>query len=602
MNLRYYQSDAKAAIYAYLRDRDGNPCCVIPTGGGKTPLMASICHDAVVAWQSRVMIVSHSKELIEQTRDKLVQVDAQLPVGIYSAGLGARDTRYPVTVAGIQSVYKRGEEFGAKDLLIVDEAHMIPFDDDGMYRQLIATMLVVNPKLRIIGLTATAYRMKGGLICGPENVLNEICYEVGVRELIAGGFLSPLRTKRAAATASMEGVHVRGGEFVAAEVEERFGDVVTDAVAEIARLTKDRKSVLIFAAGVKHGQRVTDLLAKAQPRPVEFIDAATLHREAIIERFKSGATPYLVNVNVLTTGFDATNVDCVAILRATMSPGLWVQMVGRGSRVHPGKVDCLVLDFGGNAERHGPIDEVHKRQVAKSLGKGSGAAVMKKCPSCNELVAGGFEVCPDCGYVFGDRGGERDRHADTASDKEIVGGVPVRERYELDYSGNAPPVTYELWRKRGDENAPPTLRVSYWVNLKDRFSEWICFGHAPGSFPRRKAEEWWRDRSNDPCPASTEDAMQLVDSLSMPIAITVETKPGDKWPRVVGYELSKPDPEPGALFAGVGPCVACNSEDESWTRRLGRNGWEECCAWCGEFRRSLSPEEAATHVEDEVPF
>jgi DNA repair protein RadD len=186
------------AVYEFLRTRDGNPCVVIPTAGGKTPILATICRDAVQMWTGRVLILAHVKELLEQAAEKLQLVAPDLPVGIYSAGLKRRDLGYAVTIAGIQSIYQKACAVGAVDLIIVDEAHLIPPDGEGMYRQFLAEMRVINPHVRVIGLTATPFRMKSGSICAPEHVLNEVCYEVGVRELIVQRYLCSPCTRSAA--------------------------------------------------------------------------------------------------------------------------------------------------------------------------------------------------------------------------------------------------------------------------------------------------------------------------------------------------------------------------------------------------------------------
>src|SRR5690606_3796492 len=187
--------------------------------GGKTPIMATICKDAVGHWNGRVLILAHVKELLEQTADKLRAVCPEVEFGIYSAGLKRRDTSHSVIVAGIQSVYKRACELDRFDLVLVDEAHLIPLEGEGMYRQFLADAKVINPELRIIGFTATPFRLKTGPICTPEGFLNHICYEVGVRELIVGGYLCPLITKAGINKADFERLHVRAGEFVADEME-----------------------------------------------------------------------------------------------------------------------------------------------------------------------------------------------------------------------------------------------------------------------------------------------------------------------------------------------------------------------------------------------
>jgi DNA repair protein RadD len=178
LELRPYQKEAIDAVYRHLREHEDNPCVVIPTAGGKTPILATICKDAVSKWRGRVLIVAHVKELLEQAVDKLNQVAPELglQIGIYSAGLKSHDTDEPIIVAGIQSIYKRAKKLGHFDLAIIDEVHCIPPDGDGMYRTLLTGLKETNPILRIIGLTATPYRMASGDICAPENILNTVCY------------------------------------------------------------------------------------------------------------------------------------------------------------------------------------------------------------------------------------------------------------------------------------------------------------------------------------------------------------------------------------------------------------------------------------------
>ena len=221
ISLRPYQGEAVAAVYQHLRQRGDNPCVVIPTAGGKTPVMSTICCDAVEKWGGRVLVLAHVKELLQQTAKTLRQVAPNLDVGIYSAGLNSRDTDHAIIVAGIQSVYRRAGELDAFDLVMVDEAHLIPPSGEGMYQQFLAEAKVVNPNVRFIGLTATPYRMSSGIICGPEGekLLNHICYEVGVKELIAQGYLCPLRSRAGKVKANLDNLHIRGGEFIASEVE-----------------------------------------------------------------------------------------------------------------------------------------------------------------------------------------------------------------------------------------------------------------------------------------------------------------------------------------------------------------------------------------------
>ena len=387
MTLRPYQEAAVAAVYHHLRTFNDNPCVVLPTGTGKSLVLGRIAADAVTLWNGCVLILAHVKELLEQNAEKTRRICPGIEIGLYSAGLNRRDTHTPVLVAGIQSVYQRACELGPFDLIIIDEAHLVPAEGEGMYRTFFEDARVVNPNVRAIGLTATPYRLKGGEICRPENILNRVCYEAGLREMIVQGYLCNLRSRGGRAKADLSSVRVRGGEFVASEMEVAMDQhgLVRSACGEIVELTRDRKSILIFTAGVAHCKHVAAEITRISKIECGIVTAETPapERAEIIARFKGETVAdglfdskpplkYLANVNVLTTGFDATNVDCIVLLRPTMSTGLYVQMIGRGTRLHPGKEDCLVLDYGGNVLRHGPVDAA--RVPSQSSGEGKAPA------------------------------------------------------------------------------------------------------------------------------------------------------------------------------------------------------------------------------------
>ena len=548
MQLRPYQRECVDAVYQHLRQRDDNPCVVIPTAGGKTPVMASICKDAVGLWDGRVLILAHVKELLEQTTDKLTQVCPEVKFGIYSAGLKRRDTEHSVIVAGIQSVYKKACELGAFNLIIVDEAHLIPPEGEGMYRTFLADTKVINPEVRVIGLTATPFRLKSGIICAPDNILNAVCYEVGVRELIRDGFLCPLVTKAGKEKADVDQLHVRAGEFIAGEVEDLMDQdrLVTAACAEIVALAHDRRSCLVFASGVKHGQHVARVLGEMSGQECGFVcgETPTAQRDELLERFRNGDLRYLANVNVLTTGFDAPNIDCVALLRPTMSPGLFYQMCGRGFRLHPGKANCLVLDFGGNVLRHGPVDHIRVREMA---GNGNGEAPAKECPECQSVIAAGYAVCPDCGYQFPPP--DRQRHDAKASEAGILSGQVTDTEYEVQ------DVTYSVHTKRGaPEDAPRTFRVDYRLGLTHWQSEFVCFEH--DGYARQKAAAWWRQRSPDPVPETAQRAVEIAEGggLAHTEKITVRSIVGERYDRIVRYKLGPmPDPIHAGEFAPYDP-------------------------------------------------
>jgi len=566
LELRPYQQEAVEAIYRHLRERDDHPCVVIPTGGGKTPVMATVCRDAVARWKGRVLILAHVKALLEQTKDKLgvVAPEMWMRTGVYSAGLKTRDTEHPIIIAGIQSVYKRACEFDSFDLIVIDEAHMIPPDGEGMYRTFLEEARKVNPNLRVIGLTATPFRMKSGMICAQENVLNHVCYEIGVKELIVQGYLCPLITKASREKIDTSGLHVRAGEFVASEVETLMDthERVESACHEIVELTHNRRAVLIFASGVNHGQHIAEVLHDTFGASVGAVFGETPddERDRVLLDFKSGNLKYLVNVNVLTMGFDAPNIDCVAMVRPTYSPGLYYQMVGRGFRLNEGKENCLVLDFGKNVLRHGPVDAIRITDGNGRVG-GGGESPAKECPECRSLIAMAYTVCPDCGHEFEPR--KKSKHDVTATSMDILSGKVTTTEYEVQE------VTYAVHHKRGaPEDVPRTMRVQYRIGFHHYQSEWICFEHT--GWARLKAESWWRKRSNALVPETAEEAVMLANegALCQTKAITVRSVAGKEYDGIIGYELeAKPawrepgwdeeeEVDPGYAYVNEGKSVS----------------------------------------------
>ena len=513
-------------------------------------VISQLCRDAVEHWNGRVLVLAHVKELLEQSAETLRKMAPDLDVGVYSAGLRSRDTDHPVIVAGIQSVYRRACDLDAFDLILVDEAHLLPPDGEGMYQQFLADSKLINPNVRLIGLTATPYRLKSGMLCDPNSLLNHVCFEIGVKELIVQGYLCPLKTKSGRKKAEYGGLHIRGGEFIGSEVEALMDtdELVGAACREIATATRDRKAVLIFASSVAHAEHVRETLSDIVGAECGLItgDTPTGVRDELINRFrgKQVATnlfgdlkpplKYLVNVNVLTTGFDAPNVDCVVLLRPTASPGLFYQMVGRGFRLHPDKDDCLVLDYGDNILRHGPVDTI---QIAERKSN-NGTAPAKECPECQTVVHAAYTSCPDCGFEFPPP--ERNKHNPQASSAGILSGEFADTEYEVQ------DVKYSVHAKRdAPDDAPRSLRVDYRLGLNHWQSEWVCIEHS--GFARRKAVAWWRQRSPDPVPDTAQRAVEVAEAggVASPIQITVRSESGQRFDRILDVVLGEmPEPVP----------------------------------------------------------
>ena len=474
MKLRDYQQRAIDQLYDWFRaGHAGHPCLVLPTGSGKSHLVAALCKDAIQNWpDTRVLMLTHVRELIEQNSEKMRQHWPNAPMGIYSAGLRKRQLDEPITFAGIQSVRSRADEIGHVDLVLVDECHLINHKAEGGYRQLLADLSAINPALRVIGLTATPYRLGHGLITDGEALFDALLEPVTIEELIYKDYLAPLRSKLTSKRLSADGVKKRGGEYIEKDLQ---AAVDTDehnqaVVDEVIRLAGDRKAWLFFCAGVEHSHHIADELRK-RGIVAETVTGKTplAERADILARFKSGEIRALTNANVLTTGFDYPDIDLIAMLRPTMSPGLYAQMAGRGLRPKSHTDHCLVLDFAGVVEQHGPITAV--RPPSKKSDE-PGDVPVKVCPECDELVHLSARECPACGHQFPER---------KPPDLEL------RDDDIMGLEGTEMAVTGWQWRKHTSRTSgKDMLAVTYYGALSDKpITEYFPVTH--GGYAGQKA-------------------------------------------------------------------------------------------------------------------
>jgi DNA repair protein RadD len=402
MMLRDYQQRTIEQLYAWFEaGNEGNPCLVLPTGSGKSHIVAALCKDALQQWpETRVLMLTHVKELIEQNAEKMRLHWPGAPMGIYSASIGKKQLGEPITFAGIQSVRTKSKDLGHIDLVLIDECHLVNHKEEGGYRTLLAELHEINPSMRVVGLTATPYRLGHGLITDKPALFDDLIEPVSIEELIRKGHLSKLRSKLTTSQLDVEGVHKRGGEYIEAELQAAVNTDANNmaAVQEVMRLAGDRKAWLFFCAGVKHAQAVAETL-NAYGVGAACITGETpkAERELLLKQYKAGQIKALTNANVLTTGFDYPDIDLIAMLRPTMSASLYVQMAGRGLRPKSHTDHCLVLDFAGVVSTHGPITNV---QPPKKGGSGNVEAPVKVCEACNELCPISALKCPACGNPF----------------------------------------------------------------------------------------------------------------------------------------------------------------------------------------------------------
>jgi DNA repair protein RadD len=471
MQLRPYQRDSISALQSYWAGGGGNGLVVIPTGGGKSIIIATLVRELLQSYPSlRIGMVTHSKELISQNFLELMRYWPQAPAGIYSAGIGRRDTRSQILFAGIQSVWNKVDQLGAFDLLLVDEAHLISRNTDTTYGKFIARLKDETPDMRIAGFTASPFRLDSGrLDRGTDKLFDKIVYEANVIDLIEAGYLSPLISKATTTRFDLTGVGKRGGEYIAGALEIAVDKdwITRAAVNEMVQYGVDRKAWMAFCAGVSHCEHVRDEI-RSHGVSCEMVTGETPNgeRDRIIRDFREGRIRCLTSVGVLTTGFNVPSVDLLAMLRPTQSAGLYLQTVGRAFRTAPGKENALILDYAGNVKRHGPVDTI---EVSGSKAKDADAdkrVLAKECPVCATLVALNAKSCPTCSHLWPEKEGPP-KHEATADAVSSIMSKGAPAWIEVDA------VRYYVHRKDG---SPDSMRAEYQCGMTVH-KEWICFNH-----------------------------------------------------------------------------------------------------------------------------
>jgi len=505
---------------------NGNPVVVAPTGSGKSMMIAMLMHDAVTQWPgTRVLCMADVKELIEQDASAYAVVaessGKRVPFGIFSASVGRRESDFDITFAQIQSAYRTPERFGRVDFVCIDEAHMVNPKRVGMYRDFLAVLHAVNPSLKVVGYTATPYRMGAGYIWtrGKDAIFGGIAFEVKIDDLIAQGYLVPpvgFAGKVEADCARIE--HSSTGEFKEESATVEFSRITADAVSDAASRLRDRTSVMVFACSVAHAVQIAETLRSSGEHSVAVVTGEThkAEREAVVARVKSGECRWIVNCGVFTKGFDAKNIDAVVLLRATESAALYVQMVGRGLRPCDGKQDCIVLDYGQNIVRHGPINAVRPKQKRSSSEPSQ--ALAKACQQCSALIAIGARECPYCKAV-------QPVNERTPKHDVTPSNVPILATASVEWKG----VMAQRVSLHGSSHSGvvKSVRVDYQIAPAMWVSEWVCPNHQ--GYARSKAAAWMEARGYGLMPA--EDAA----NVQWPAPQRIKVKFGGKFPEVLDY-------------------------------------------------------------------
>ncbi|MBY8148557.1 DEAD/DEAH box helicase [Vibrio fluvialis] len=420
--LRPYQADSVKAVIHYFRQHSTPAVIVLPTGAGKSLVIAELARLA----KGRVLVLAHVKELVEQNHAKYEGYG--LKGAIFSAGLGRKETDQQVVFASVQSVVRNLDAFKNQfSLLVIDECHRVPDDKSSSYQKVITHLLELNPGMKVLGLTATPYRLgmgwiyqyhTRGLVRSEESRFFRDCiFELPIRYLLDEGFLTPARLIDAPVLSYdfSQLKPANTGRYKESEMDlviEQSKRATPQIVQQIIQLAADKQGVMVFAATVRHAQEILGLLPQGES-DIVIGDTPSPERDAIIQRFKQRDLKFLVNVSVLTTGFDAPHVDLIAILRPTESVSLYQQIVGRGLRLSPGKTECLVLDYAGNTY------DLYQPEVGDPKPDSDSEIITIPCPACGfnnnfwgKLDSNGFLIehygrrCQ--GYFTDEETGERE--------------------------------------------------------------------------------------------------------------------------------------------------------------------------------------------------
>ena len=384
--LRTYQQEAVDRTLNYFRKRRDPAVIVLPTGAGKSLVIAELAKIAI----GRVLVLAHVKELVEQNHLKYESYG--LHAGIYSAGLNQKDSEQKVIFGSIQSVAKAKDAF-FKDftLVVIDECHRVGLEPDSQYAKVITQLKLNNPRICILGLTATPYRLglgwiynyalRGELKTQELRFFKHCIYDLPLEYMISNQYLTPPVQVDIPVTSYDFSELIEGGNaYTMAQLEEalhqqrRLTPLIIKNIIDITE-NDQRQGVMIFSSTVKHAQEIMDHLPTGQARLVVGTTELS-ERDQIVHDFKQKAFKYLVNVSVLTTGFDAAHVDVIAILRPTESISLYQQIVGRGLRLDTDKKDCLVLDYTGMGHSIFSPEIGEKKTASESV------AVQVPCPEC----------------------------------------------------------------------------------------------------------------------------------------------------------------------------------------------------------------------------
>lgn len=524
---RPYQSRVINDLWSWFETHpEGNPIIEACVGAGKSYIIAALCQHAITTWKgTRILMLVHVKELIEQNHDELIKVWPDAPVGIHSASVGRKDIDHDILYCGIGSVYKKAHLMGKIDLVLVDECHLINSDNKGMYRTFLNDLKRYNPFMRTIGLTGTAFRGNGvWLTDGESPMFSHVAAKVTMKELLEQGYLAKLRPAKTSIQYNADGIDIVNGDYNVRQLADKFDrhELISQTCDDIIVKASGRKKWLVFCVTVEHAHHVSEALKiRGVATSVVHGETPKKEREKIIDDFRKGKIQAICNCAVLTTGFNVKDVDCIAMLRNTKSPVLYVQIAGRGMRTADGKEDCLWLDYTDTTERLGPVDAISGHAKRKSKQSLAPSKICDQCGNPNPISA---RECIECGAAFEVE--EQAPHGVSASSAAILSSEAKPTRYRIDR------VTYAKHQKPGK---PPSLRVEYWSGYRIVAREWVAL-ESTNQFGRASAADWWQKRTGHVmAPKQVDQAIMYINEQGIHEPGAIDVKDSGKYPEIVKY-------------------------------------------------------------------
>jgi len=550
IKLRDYQDIAKNKTIDWLENNQGNCLVAMPTATGKSLTIAGTVKDILYKRpRTKFLIVTSSKELVINDESAILALWSTAPVGVYCASLNRKEIAQ-VTVASVGSIARQAELLTTIDYVLIDEIQCVSHNENTQYRKMLNVLWENNPKMQVVGYSASPYRMSGGCLTD-EHIFKEFAIDMtdfnSFNWFFSQSYLSQLTTKKTVTQLDVSRVKITAGEYNQKELQAAVDKdgITRAALLETISYGYDRKKWLIFGTGIDHVEHIASMLQDEFRVSTTFVHSkmSDEERDTRIKDFIDGKYQACVNNLILTVGVDIRECDMLVILQPTASAGRWVQVVGRGLRIAPKEGmptdtreqrlaaiaagnkpnGCLVLDFCGNTEKNGAINDIRK---PTKKGKGGGVQPLKTCPTCATICHPTVRYCPDCGYEFV----FEVKITHSASSSDIVAKVqrtevmkpskppePEPEWYDVNFIS----YTKHINRKTGI----PMLKVSYNPSGLNA-TEWVSFEAPHGSWQRGAAYTWWSKRVIGVMPKTVDEALLYVAQLPTPKRIFVKSSKG----------------------------------------------------------------------------